>query len=776
MRSCAVHRVRYRRLWRLPSLRAFAVALPVTLALVATATALGPMWLMPAVVPLAALAVTLGRQRDRVALELHMLRALWRSRCGCPGDAAIPGLSADVRAKTRPDGVTAIDAGSWLDAIRALGLVTARDRGYQLERLRRMAAGRLAETWGWPALPIDAGYRPLALVAAAERALASLEPQERALLEAFAAGVNALWEHEGPPFECRFLSYRPEPWAPADSLAIALLLYHGLSWNEPAKRAEQVMQRALPDAVARFLLGAETDPPAAGDRAPADDLVAVDPVVAGSNCWVQRAPEGPLLACDLHMPLSVPNVLYEVDLAAPGRRVRGLMVAGLPVVLTGSNGKLVWGVTNLAGDVLDLVPTGGETTRATERIAVRGRGEVAVDVRRAGALPVSPRPLLGEEIALRWTGFDPRSCDLRFQRLAGAAGVAEAMAILDGAHGIALNVLVADAAGRMAHLATGLLPRRVHGDGEPGTGDAGDGYLTGAERPRLVDPPDGILVSANDAALPEERFRISYDVDPGHRARRVRSMLAEPRVADAAATRAMQHDVRAELYLPYRDLAVAALRGRDPHGVAAILAGWDGSAAVDSVAFGILVRLRERLARRVISAYLPACRDHDPGFRYAFQVVDRPLLAILRSRDPALLPAGEEAWDGFIARCAGEVVFELMTRGTLPAWGQLNRVGLRHPLEDLAPWARSLLGVAARPQAGALHCVRTCVRGFSSVGRAVLRPGPVDAAEFETPGGQSGHPLSLHYDDRHREWSDGRRPGRPRQEECKFVLRAPSAG
>jgi penicillin amidase len=395
-----------------------------------------------------------------------------------------------------------------------------------------------------------------------------------------------------------------------------------------------------------------------------------------------------------------------------------------------------------------------------------------LEVARAGTTVWSPKPLLGHDVRVRWTGYDPRSCDLRFQRLARATSIDESIALLDQAQGIPLNVLVADASGHVAHLAIGLLPRR-HADAP----DVADGYLAGTERPRLVDPPAGILVSANDAALPEYPYRIGYDVDPGYRARRVRRMLTESPDADPATMRAMQHDTRAELYLPYRDLAVSALRGR-AEGIATILAEWNGHADVDSLACGVLVRLREVLARRVLSPYLSICRDHDPDFLYAFQAIDRPLLAIIGSGDPSLLPPGAEGdgWDGLVARCVDGVLADLVHSSggrTLPTWGDLNRVGLRHPLEQLAPWASALLSVAASPQAGALHCVRTCVPGFSAVGRAILRPGPHGGAEFEMPGGQSGHPLSRHYDDRHRDWS-GTTPRGTRRDRrgCRFVLRA----
>ncbi|WP_213453292.1 penicillin acylase family protein [Rhizomonospora bruguierae] len=756
--ACPEHRLRYGRLWRLPTVRMLGLAAAAALVGAAAAAVLLP--------PMAAVAVLLvgaagsgacaWLRRAGLTMEIRLIRALVAAAHGCPGEVAVAGLTGPVDARVRSDGVTEIEAGSWADAIRALGHAMGRDRGFQLDILRRSAGGRLAQVWGRAALPADRRYRALALAPAATRAADALEPPERELLDAFAAGVNAAWEQHGPPYECRFLGYRPARWKPADSLLVALLMYHSLSWNEPAKRAEAVTRAALPPRLADFLLPGADDVPLpaglAGLRAaePADGLVLVDRGVAGSNGWVRDG----VLAGDLHLPLAMPNSLYEVDLRWPGGRVRGLAAAGLPVVLTGTNGRLSWTVTNLGADVLDLPPATGRRETRTERIRVRGREDVLLETERAGALPVSARPLLGERVALRWAGYDPRSLDLKLQRLAGAATVAEGVAILDDAQGIALNVLLTDAAGRIAHLATGLLPRR---DG---------GFLPGAERPRLFDPAEGFLVSANDAALPEDATPILYDPDPGYRARRLRKLMADA-PATGPAMRELQHDLDAEAYATYRDLAVAALRGRDDQ-LADLLAGWDGTAA-GSRAFGMLVALRQILAQQVLGPYLTACREHDPGYTYPFQMVDRPLLAILRRRDPALLPRAAEpgGWDAFMAAAAA--------RAADARWE--NAVGLRHPMESLAPWAAALIGVAPRPQPGALHAVRTCVPGFGSAGRAVFTTGPDGYAAVDLPGGQSGHPLSPHFTDRHEEWSEAppqaRRPPRAR---CGYVLRPAPAG
>lgn len=785
MSGCRAHRSRPWRLWRLPTARVAVAAGGATVVLAAAAGFLpGSPWPSAGVLVAGAAGIAgyARRHRGRLAVETRMLRALRETTPRCPGDTEVAGLTAGVTAATGGDGVIRITARSYHDAIRALGHAMGCDRGFQLDLMRRTGSGTLAEVWGRGALPSDTAFRKLGLAAAADRAAAALAAPERDLLAAFADGVTAAYARE-TPFEARFLSYRPKPWRVEDSVLVALVLFHSLSWNERAKRADAVVRATLPDEVADFLLpvtGGRTPPvpdrlaahraavPAGWPGVARDGLVALDRVVAGTNCWVTAKGGTPLLACDPHLSLGVPNALYEVDLSWPGTRLRGLAAPGLPVVLTGTNGRIAWGVTNLTADVLDLVPTSAATqTTTTERIRVRGREAAEVTVTTDDGLPVADQPLCGEQVAVRWTGHDPRAADLRFQRLAAARDVAEAVAVLDDAEGVALNLLVTDGDGRMAHLATGLLPRRKAGT--PRT-DPADGHLTGAERPRVADPADRILVSANDEGLPEEPHRIGLDLDPGYRAGRIRTVLSGQTAPDAAAMHALQHDTDAALYRPYRDLAVAAL---PPGPVRSLLAGWDGTAGAGSRAFGVLVRLRDLLAQRVLTPYLVACRAADPTFTFPFRALDRPLLAILATRDPALLPEGTAGADAFVADCVATAVADV--GGARPRrWGRLNRVGLSHPLAGLAPWADAVLGLRPRPQDGMLHSVRTAVAGFGAAGRIVLTPH--DVASVALPAGQSGHPLSPHYADRHAAWASSSRPrlragARARRDGCGFTLR-----
>ena len=618
----------------------------------------------------------------------------------------------------------------------------ARDRGFQLDLMRRTAGGRLAQVWGRTAPPSDLRYRPLDLAPTAARAAEQLQAPERELLDAFTSGVNGAWARHGPPFECRFLGLpagavgsRGQPADRAAAVPLALLERAGR--NGPRRSTGGSCHRPSPTSscpaprIRRCRRGLADLRAAEVEAGTAEGLVLVDRGTAGSNCWVRgNGPGGPVLAGDLHLPLAMPNLLYEVDLRWSDGQVRGLAAAGLPVVLVGTNGRLAWGVTNLGADVLDLVPVTGEAQVRTERIHVRGRPDVALDAARVGSLPVSARPPSGQRVALRWAGYDPRSLDLRLQRLAGARSVEEGVAVLDDAYGIALNVLLTDASGRMAHLATGVLgaPVRLVSVGPPRLSQR-------CAAPAAARPGRRVPGLRQLRRVAGERVRILDDPDPGHRARRLRRLMADA-PGTGPAMRELQHDLAADLYRDYRDLAVSALRGRQratgrtpgrlgrhrghrlarprrPGRAAAV----PGPADPDDLSGG-LPRSRPGLPVPV-PAGGPAAPGHPAPARPRAAAPDSRARRLGRVRS-RLCRAGGRAGDrGGPALAAGSG----WRWGPAPAAvGTVNAVGHGIPWEALAPWSAGLIG--RLPGRSRARCtLRTCVPGFGSAGRPA-RPQP----------------------------------------------------
>ena len=182
------------------------------------------------------------------------------------GSLAIGGLSAPVDLRRDADGLVSIRAGSALDAYRALGFVHAQDRLFQMEMMRRFGSGRIAELLGGIGgiTRIDRFTRTLGLRRKAEQDWAEASPELRAMVTAYAAGVNAyLEERTGPlPIEFQLLGLEPEPWLPVDSMVWGQLMALQLSgnWTHEAARA-RLLQALDADAVQRLYPGPPADTP-----------------------------------------------------------------------------------------------------------------------------------------------------------------------------------------------------------------------------------------------------------------------------------------------------------------------------------------------------------------------------------------------------------------------------------------------------------------------------------------------------------------------------------
>jgi penicillin G amidase len=329
------------------------------------------------------------------------------------GTASLPGLQHQVTVERDVWGIPHVRAASLADMAEAQGYVMAQDRLWQMDLLRRVARGQLSEIVGPAAIPLDKQFRLLRFGPAAERDVNLLDEESRIAMEAYARGVNKFIEqHQNKlPIEFTMLRYQPQPWLPADSLAIGGYMYQTLTntWEDELDRAK-VTARVGTDrakdlfsqeaAMDHFVVG---DPDRPGDgsqrsgKDPADeeddDMTPDDVLKAGaaspppgfpdvtsalvpeivrwvgesqrdirhalgSNNWVvngkHTATGKPILANDTHLELSVPPIWYEMHLTCPGWNVKGFTLPGAPLVVIGHNDRIAWGFTNNGADVQDL--------------------------------------------------------------------------------------------------------------------------------------------------------------------------------------------------------------------------------------------------------------------------------------------------------------------------------------------------------------------------------------------------------------------------------------
>jgi penicillin amidase len=325
------------------------------------------------------------------------------------GTLSVPGLAAPVTVQRDAHGMPHLRAQSVDDLVFAQAFITAQDRLFQMDTLRRHAAGELAEILGSALIPHDKLQRTLQIRAAADRAVAALPPDQLHILEVYAKGVNASMAQQSAhlPIEFRVLGYQPAPWTPRDSILVSLAMFQDLTDEHEAKLARESLTAQLIAAGAQDLIpdlypvGSWRDhPPAAAEpdltiqgppieEVPLDesqsrlDLPQAPPAPAsiiplapaefpaGSNNWVvsgaHTATGKPLLSNDMHLTHTVPGIWYEADLEAPipgaePLHVTGVTIPGLPLVVVGHNEHVAWGFTNLGADVQDIYI---ETTRGS---------------------------------------------------------------------------------------------------------------------------------------------------------------------------------------------------------------------------------------------------------------------------------------------------------------------------------------------------------------------------------------------------------------------------
>jgi len=483
------------------------------------------------------------------------------------GSVQVAGLSAPVRVVRDAQGVPHIAAASRRDLLLAQGYVTAQDRLWQMDALRRYASGNLAEIFGTRFVGHDVAERNLMLGPMAARAAAGLSEADRADLEAYAAGVNAYIDsHRGNlPIEFRVLRYSPAPWKPADSLLLGLHMSALLTnlWPYELQR-EHVTAKLGPELAADlYPTTSWRDHPPGADAAPdagadpdADDPQADDglkrtsgsppgpvPTAAqlaaeiqrwspeltlpGSNNWVisgaHTVTGKPLLSNDMHLPMQMPNLWYEAHLQSNDLDVAGFTLPGTPFVIVGHNRRIAWGFTNLGANVQDLyietfndkgeykTPQGWQKPLAVQEVVkVKGGKDIklAVIFTRHGPIVSGLAPGEKRKLALSWTAYDRNGVPISFGALDAAQNWEQFREALSHFPGPGQNVVYADVDGHIGYQATGLVPRRKSGDGSlPVPGDTNEyewtGYIPFDQMPRVYDPPSGIIVTANGRIVPD---------------------------------------------------------------------------------------------------------------------------------------------------------------------------------------------------------------------------------------------------------------------------------
>jgi len=556
----------------------------------------------------------------------------WLMLCGSlaqlDGELALAELMAPVQIIRDHQGVVTIHAENRLDAALATGFVHAQERFFQMDLMRRLAAGELAALFGDAAVDHDMGQRIHRMRHVARQALQGANDAARSVVDAYTIGVNAgigaLWVR---PFEYLVLRERPAPWRAEDTVLVVLAMYFRLH-DERATREAQLgrLHAALPVPLYAFLTqaGTEWDAPLIGEAVtplpvPGAELCDVrrlgqhaparpgrptftqfrESPQVGSNAWAispRRSHDAvAILANDMHLGLSMPNTWFRLRLlvSEPGNPgfstdVSGVTLPGTPAVVAGSNGKVAWGLTNSYGDWVDRVvvesdplnphryrtPDGYQDFQeSTELIQVRG-GEPRTQVVRGTIWgPVIEDDASGALVALRWLAHEPEATNLELLGMEQVSNVEQAMEVAHRSGIPPQNLLAVDSSGNIAWTLMGKIPRRQGYDPLlPGswaeTGRGWFGWLSSADYPEVVNPPSGAIWTANARVV--DGGGLSAIGDGGYalgaRAMQIRDRLLALESASEADMLDIQLDDRAVFLARWRRLLLDELDAKSVAG------------------------------------------------------------------------------------------------------------------------------------------------------------------------------------------------------------------
>jgi len=677
-------------------------------------------------------------------------------------------------------GVPHIAAETIEDALFAQGYVTAQDRLWQMDSLRRLVSGQLSEIVGPGALESDREARNLRLRHLAENAALKMPPPDRAALAAYVRGVNAFIEthRNNLPLEFTLLGYQPLPWTVADCALVGFQMFRTLTttWRDEILKLN-LLSGGDKDKVS-FLFplrtGSEAQP--------------------GSNAWAiagrLTASGKPILANDMHLEFSLPGIWYMAHLQAPGWNVSGVTLPGTPGIIVGHNDRIAWGITNLHYDVQDLYRERLDTRSGQYLFQGRAqplRAEREVILVKGGkpvehtVLSTHHGPLLGatgtERMSLRWVAAESGFFQYPILDINHARNWQEFTAAIERFPGPGSNFVYADVDGNIGYHAAGKLPIRKGFAGDlPVDGTSGEfewqGYIPFDQLPSAFNPPSGMIVTANQNPFPTDYpYTVNGNFASHFRSTQIRQRLSSRTGWQPQEMLAIQKDVYSDFAHYLARSVVTAYEKRKPANPALtdairLLRGWNGQMEHSQSAPLIATLAYQHLRRAVVESASKASSNYD------LQMAPAVLEKLLRTR-----PAGWFAdYDEALLSSFADAVDEgrRIQGPDLDKWkyGKYAELTISHPVVNQLPLVGKYFNIGPVPMSGSSTTVKQTTRRLGPSMRMVADLSDWDRSLLNVIIGQSGQILSSHYRDQWDRYYVGNGfPMQYKKVEAKSVLR-----
>lgn len=693
------------------------------------------------------------------------------------GEARCAGLGAPVEISFDARGVPRVRAQTDADLFFAIGRLHASERLFQMELVRRLAAGELAEIFGEAAYETDARHRRLGFARRARGDAGSLGPRGRMALERYVEGVNS-WIATASPLPPEFvvLRFRPREWTVEDCLTVALYQ----TWFSHELMAKDEAYETLLVEVGEWI-GETLEAPYPWSPPTVEGPLGSDPfplrASQASNSWAiapARSASGSAIhAADPHLAVNrAPGLWYLASLhSAEGLEAVGVMQPGLPLVVMGHNGRISWAFTVASVDIIDtfdeeiregdpaMVVTGEgvvEVERVFEEIRVKGETDpwrLTVESTPNGPI-VEREP--GRAVSLRWAGFDfpvGGMIDAGLE-LMTATGFDQFRSAVTRFGALDANWIFSDREGNVGYQLGVPIPIRDYGntfarqDGKSAT-SAWRGYVPLEETPHALNPPSGWVASCNNQLVgPDWPTPLPGFYDP-YRMARAAALLDSRDSWTQDAVGAMQLDLVSGRAARWKDLAADSAAAAGLPEVAASLRAWNGEMSPDSTDAAIFALWWETAGRVLFED------DLGDDWRSARAIQEH----VLSGRASQLVDDRSTPEVETLVDVTSRAIKEAVSVARGRTYGQISTLHVGHPLARVKlidAWLKLSRGPV--PMGGDLGSLAANFTRFddatgtfsSAVGpsmRFVLDWADVDAFAIAIALGQSGNPLSSHYDD-----------------------------
>jgi penicillin G amidase len=660
-------------------------------------------------------------------------------------------------------GVPQIWAQTDHDAWFAMGWVHGSERLFQMELLRRLARGELAEVFGDAAYETDVFQRRIGY--ARRSGDLRISSAERAVLQRYADGVNeAIRSARLLPPEFLLLRVRPRPWTVEDSLAITL--YQSWFSHELADkdaRYQALVERIGPAADALTVMGHPWSPPTVPSEFSEGVLGATRMLAtAASNSWVispdLSASGFALHASDPHLAVhQAPGLWYLAGLhSQEGLNIVGVTVPGLPFVLMGHNGQVAFSFTVAGVDLIDYYDDSPAGPSFPEEIHVKGEGSPRLLEVRHGIRGV----MIDEKLSLHWAGFDTIPDVSAMISLQKAGTFDDFRRAVTSFGALDTNWIYSDREGNIGYQLGAPIPIRDFNSFrrqnalDPAT--AWRGYRPIDQTPHALNPSNGYLASCNNQIVSEDwHYPIPGFYDP-YRIVRATEFLdrhaAAFRTSGARVPVQLMHDMQLDVVSAratrWKSLAAAGARAARMEDEADSLETWDGAMGVDSHVAALFASWWHSLARAVFEDELGEKWEDGTVLLEVALTSGSPLI------DDRRTPGIETVTD-----IAARAIVEARKARRGRTWGEMSRHEVNHPLGRVKLLDRWLaLSRGPFPAAGDGGSLKANFHSYDRASESFRsRIGPSmrfvldwsDPDSFSLTGalGQSGNPLSPHYDD-----------------------------